>query len=132
GEREREGKGDFGKATNQEGSAGQIFNPQTGQPYQLNSTPNVLAPTSITTAAQSLLNYIPLPNMASNAFGQNFHYVTSANSSSDIMMFQLVHNFSAGGPGGGPFFISSSGPGGSVSGSRRRRHAQNNINFELN
>jgi len=127
-----ERNGDFSQSTYHDGSAVQIFNPQTGQPYQFNGTPNVLAPTSITTAAQSLLNYIPLPNMASNAFGQNFHYVTSANSSSDMVMFRLVHNFSAGGPGGGPFFISSGGPGGSVGGSRGRRRAQNNINFGLN
>jgi len=82
----------------------------------------------ITTSAQALLNYIPLPNMPANAFGQNFHYVTSASSSSDMVMFRLVHNFNAtGGPGGGPFFVSRDGGGG---GGRRR--AQDNINFGLN
>lgn len=125
-----ERNGNFSQATYNDGKPVQIFNPQTGQQYQFNGNPNVLDPASITTAAQALLNYIPLPNMPVNAFGQNFHYVTSANSSSDTVMFRLVHNFNAtGGPGGGggPFFISSGGPGGG--GGRRR--AQNNINFGL-
>lgn len=122
--------GDFSQATYNDGKPVQIFNPQTGQPYQFNGVPNVLDPSLITPAAQALLNYIPLPNMATNAFGQNFHYVTSANSSSDMVMFRLVHNFSAtGGPGGGgPFFIGGGGAGGG--GGRRR--AQNNLNFGLN
>ena len=122
--------GDFSQATYNDGKPVQIFNPQTGQPYQFNGVPNVLDPSLITPTAQALLNYIPLPNMATNAFGQNFHYVTSANSSSDMVMFRLVHNFNAtGGPGGGgPFFIGGGGAGGG--GGRRR--AQNNLNFGMN
>ena len=120
-----ERNGDFSQSTYHGGSPIQIFNPQTGQQYQFNGNPNVLDPTSISTAAEALLNYIPLPNTATNAFGQNFHYVTSANSSSDTVMFRLVHNFNAtGGPGGGPFFVTREGGG--------RRRAQNNINFGLN
>jgi len=124
-----ERNGDFSQATYNDGKPVQIFNPQTGQQYQFNGSPNVLDPTSISTSAQTLLNYIPLPNMATNGLGQNFHYVTSAGSSSDMVMFRLVHNFNAtGGPGGGgPFFISRDGGGG---GGRRR--ATNNINFGLN
>jgi len=122
--------GDFSQAAYNDGNPVQIFNPQTGQPYQFNGVANVLDPSLITPAAQALLNYIPLPNMATNAFGQNFHYVTSADSSSDMVMFRLVHNFNAtGGPGGGgPFFIGGGGAGGG--GGRRR--AQNNLNFGLN
>ena len=110
-----ERNGDFSQATYNDGKPVQIFNPQTGQQYQFNNgssscaqpCPNVLDPALITTSAQALLNYIPLPNMPANAFGQNFHYVTSASSSSDMVMFRLVHNFNAtGGPGGGPFFVS--------------------------
>ena len=123
--------GDFSQAAYNDGKPVQIFNPQNGQQYQFNGNPNVLDPASISTSAQALLNYIPLPNMPVNSFGQNFHYVTSANSSSDMVMFRLVHNFNAvGGPGGGgPFFVSSDG-GGRGGGGRRR--AQNNLNFGLN
>ncbi|HEX8838603.1 MAG TPA: TonB-dependent receptor [Candidatus Acidoferrum sp.] len=124
-----ERNGDFSQATYNDGKRVQIFNPQTGQQYQFNGSPNVLDPASISTSAQALLNYIPLPNMPVNSLRQNFHYVTSANSSSDSVMFRLVHNFNAaGGPGGGgPFFISKDGGGGG--GGRR---AMNNINFGLN
>jgi trimeric autotransporter adhesin len=120
--------GDFSQATYHDGKPVQIFNPQTGQQYQFNGVANVLDPSLLTPAAKALLSYIPLPNMATNAFGQNFHYVTSANSSSDTVMFRLVHNFNAtGGPGGGgPFFVSREGGGGG------RRRAQNNLNFGLN
>src|SRR5262249_39673780 len=104
--------GDFSQATYHDGTPVQVFNPQTGQQYQFNGVANVLDPSLITPAATALLAYIPLPNMAANALGQNFHYVTSADSSSDAVSLRLVHNFgAAGGPGGGgPFFIG--GPGG--------------------
>jgi len=126
--------GDFSQAAYNDGKPVQIFNSQTGQQYQFNGVANVLDPTLITTAAKALLNYIPLPNMPTNTLGQNFHYVTSANSSSDSVALRLIHNFNAsGGPGGGgPFMI---GPGmaiGGGGGSGGRRRAQNNINFGLN
>lgn len=123
-----ERNGDFSQAAYNDGKPVQIFNPQTGQQYQFNGTPNVLDPASITPAAQALLNYIPLPNMPTNVLGQNFHYVTSGNSSSDSVALRLVHNFNAtGGPGGGgPFFTTGGGGGGG------RRRAQNNLNFGLN
>ena len=132
-----ERNGDFSQATYNDGKPVEIFNPQTGQQYQFNNgssscaqpCANVLDPSLITTSAKALLNYIPLPNMPTNAFGQNFHYVTSANSSSDTVMFRLVHNFNAtSGPGGGgPFFTT-----GGVGGGGGRRRAQNNLNIGLN
>ena len=122
--------GDFHQATYNDGKPVEIFNPQTGQPYQFNGNANVLAPSLLTGAAETLLNYIPLPNIPINAFGQNFHYVTSANSSSDAVSFRLVHNFAATpGPGGGRVILG--GPG-ETSGGGGRRRAQNNINFGLN
>src|SRR5215470_11893626 len=99
---------------------------------------NALDPSAqISPAAKVLLNYIPVPNMATNALGQNFHYVTSAESSSDAVSLRLIHNFgTSGGPGGGgPFFIGGPGGGamgGSGGGGGGRRRAQNNINFGLN
>jgi hypothetical protein len=122
-----ERNGDFSQATYNDGKPVQIFNPHNGQQYQFNGAPNVLDPTLISSSAKALLPYIPLPNIATNAFGQNFHYVTSAESNSDTVILRLVHNFTAaGGPGGGgPFFVSEGGGGG-------RRRAQNNINGGLN
>jgi trimeric autotransporter adhesin len=123
--------GDFRQASYNDGKPVQIFNPQTGQPYQFNGNSNVLNPPLIASSAQTLLNYIPLPNIPTNAFGQNFHYVTSANSSSDAVSFRLVHNFGATpGPGGGRVILG--GPGGMEGGGGNRRRAHNNINFGLN
>ena len=128
---EAERGGDFRQATYNDGNPVQIFNPQTGQPYQFNGASNVLDPTLISGSAQTLLNYIPLPNIATNPFGQNFHYVTSANSSSDTVSFRLVHNFGATpGPGGGRVILG--GPGGMETAGAGSRRAHNNINFGLN
>jgi trimeric autotransporter adhesin len=131
-----ERNGDFSQSTYHDGSPVQIFNPQNGQQYQFSNgssscaqpCPNVLDPALITAQAKALLPYIPLPNIPTNSFGQNFHYVTSADSNSDTVMFRLVHNFGAApGPGqGGPFIIGGGGGGGG------RRRAQNNLNFGLN
>src|SRR5205807_10045363 len=87
-------------------------------------------PSLISSASTALLQYIPLPNVATTASGQNFHYVTSAASNSDTVMLRLIHNFGqAGGPGSGPFVIG--GPGGGSGGGGRRR-AQINMSFGLN
>ena len=117
--------GNFSAATYNDGKPVQIFNPGTGQPYQFNGMQNQIDPSLISPAAKALLNYIPLPNIATTASGQNFHYVTSAASSSDTVILRLVHNFGASnGSGFGPF-----GGGGAGNGGRR---SQNNINFGLN
>ena len=122
--------GDFSAATYNNGSPVQIFNPQTGVQYQSNGVLNAIAPADISPAAQSLLQFIPLPNIATTASGQNFHNVTAGTSTSDSVNLRLIHNFGAHdglpniqmGPGGGP--------GGGGGGNRRRN--QNNINFGLN
>ena len=123
--------GNFSAATYNDSKSVQIFNPQTGQPYQFNGVQNQLDPALISPAATALLNYIPLPNIATTASGQNFHYVTSASSTSDTVILRLVHNFGASsGPGFGPIMIGGGGGGSGGGGGRRR--AQNNINFGLN
>ena len=104
-----------------------IFNPSTGQQFQFNGQNNVMDPSLITTQAKALLQYIPQPNL----FGatQNFHFVTSANTSQDSVNLRLIHNFGAAptfgerGPGGG------GGRGGRGSGGGRR--ARNNLNLGL-
>jgi hypothetical protein len=115
-----ERSGDFSAATYKDGSPVQIFNPATGQQFQLNGQPNVIDPSLINASAKALLAYIPLPNL--NSPTQNFHYVTSGSSSSDSVNLRLIHNFGA---GGGPNFGPFGGGGG-------RRRAQNNINFGMN
>src|SRR5262249_51332168 len=120
--------GNFSNTTNRDGTPVRIFNPQTGQQYQFNGVLNEIDPADISSAAQSLLQYIPLPNMATTAAGQNFHLVTSGESSSDAVNLRLIHNFSSG--PSGPF--QAGGPGGGGGGGGRRGRRQNNVNFGLN
>jgi hypothetical protein len=122
-------KGDFSKSTYHDGKSVELFNPQTGQQYSFKA-PNQLDPSLISPAAKALRQYIPAPNINTTTTGQNFHYVTSAESNSDTVMLRLIHNFgSSDGPGSGPFMIGGAGGGGGGSG---RRRSQNNINFGLN
>lgn len=130
-----ERSGDFSGATYNDGKPVQIFvpnistaiNPTVCQPGGMT---NSFAASCISSAATALLNAIPSPNLtAPTVSGQNFHYVTSAASSSDTVMLRLVHNFGASsGPGFGPMVI---GGGGSGAGGGRRR-SQNNINLGMN
>jgi len=121
--------GNFSGATYNDGTPVQIFNPQTGQPYQFNGVTNAIDPALISPAATALLNYIPLPNITTTASGQNFHYVTTAASSTDTVILRLIRNFGASTPpGSGP----SGGRGGGGGGGGGRRRAQNNLNFGMN
>ncbi len=117
--------GNFSNATSRNGLPIQIFDPQTGLPYQFNGVLNQIDPALISPTANALLLYIPLPNMAATASGQNFHYVTSSASSSDALNLRIVRNFGA---GGGPVF----GPFGGGGGAGGRRGSRNNINMGMN
>jgi trimeric autotransporter adhesin len=117
--------GNFSQATYNNGSPVQLFNPKTGQQFQFNGVMNAIDPANISSAAQDLLQFIPLPNIATTASGQNFHTVTSGASRSDAVNLRLIHNFGA--MPSGPLQI---GPGGG--GGRGGRRNQNNINFGLN
>jgi trimeric autotransporter adhesin len=120
--------GDFSAATYNNGSPVQIFNPTSGQQYQFNGKLNTIDPADISSAATALLQYIPTPNIATTASGQNFHTVTSGASTSDAVNIRLIHNFGAG--SAGPVMIG--GPGGGGAGGGNRRRQQNNLNFGLN
>ena len=122
-----ERNGNFSNATYNNGAPVQIFNPVNGQQYQFNGVPNAIDPTLFSTAAKSLLQFIPLPNIPLTSTGQNFHFVTSDASNSDAVTFRLVHNFGSS-PGPGLFPGGGGGGGGGRGGNRR----QNNINFGLN
>ena len=118
--------GNFSTAANRDGTPVEIFNPKTGQQYSFNGVANVIDPADVSSAAAALMQFIPLPNMAATASGQNFHLVTSGASTSDSVSLRLIHNFGA--APSGPIIIG--GPGGGGGGRRGRR--QNNINFGLN
>jgi len=115
--------GDFSGATYNDGKPVQIFNPQTGQSFQNNGVMNIIPPAMISNSAQSLLQFIPLPNL--NTVSQNFHFVGASDSNSDSVNLRLIHNFGA---GGGPVLAGLGGGGGGGGG---KRGAQNNLNFGL-
>ncbi len=89
-----ERQGNFSQTTHTSGpEAGQpvqLFNPLTNVPYT--------NPIPINSAAQGLLNFIPLPNLPGSY--QNFHYVTSATSDSDDLNIRVNHSFGAAPAGG--------------------------------
>jgi trimeric autotransporter adhesin len=124
-----ERRGDFSATTYKDGKPVALFDPVTGQQLQHNGVLNVIDPSEISSAAQSLLQFIPLPNIATTASGQNFHNVTSGASDSDSVNLRLIHNF---GSNSGPFPGVVIGPGGPGSGPGGRRRTQNNINFGFN
>jgi len=55
--------------------------------------PNMIPTARITTQANSLLNFIPNPNLSGAV--QNFHFVTSTTNNSNSFNFRLIHNFGA-------------------------------------
>jgi hypothetical protein len=122
-----ERNGNFSNAIYANGQPIQIFNPKTGQPYQFNGIANQLDPSLISAAATTLLQFIPTPNIATTASGQNFHFVTSGASNSDAFSLRLIHNLGATPPQTG-----GRGGGGGGGGGRGGRRSQNNINFGLN
>lgn len=65
----------------------QIFNPVTNTQFPNNTIPQ------ISPIAAGLLRYIPMPNLPGNY--QNFHFLTSANSSSDDLNIRINHSFGA-------------------------------------
>ncbi|MGA7756021.1 MAG: TonB-dependent receptor [Candidatus Sulfotelmatobacter sp.] len=79
----------------QAGQPVQIFNPATGTQFPNNTI------TQINPVAAGLLAYVPLPNLtpAPGSY-QNFHFVTSANSSSDDLNVRINHTFGAAPAGG--------------------------------
>lgn len=118
-----ERNGDFSGLIDKNGALITIFNPATGQPF----ANNTIDPGQLSSAAVSLLNYIPVPNLPGML--QNFHYVTAAESDTDALNLHLVHNFGAAGVGGPVIFGPMGGGFGGRGGSRRPR---NNLNIGFN
>jgi trimeric autotransporter adhesin len=65
----------------------QIFDPATNAQFPNNTI------TQINPAAAGLLQFIPLPNLPGTF--QNFHFITSANNSSDDLNIRVNHSFGA-------------------------------------
>jgi trimeric autotransporter adhesin len=86
-----ERQGNFSETT-MNGKPVTIVNPATNTPFPNDTLPQ------INPIAQGLLQYIPEPNLP-GAF-QNFHFVTSANSSSDDLNVRVNHTLGAAPVGG--------------------------------
>jgi trimeric autotransporter adhesin len=127
-----ERNGDFSSAFYNNGKPVEIFNPQTGQPFTFNGVANQIDPSLISASSKALLPFIPMPNIAATSAGQNFHYVTSANSDSDTVILRLIHNFGTSAPGPMAYGPGGGGPVGGGGGGGGRRRSQNNINFGMN
>ena len=108
-----------------------MIDPLTGQPFAGNRIPQ----SRIDPAAQTLLAFIPQPNVLGDT--QNFHYVTANSSNSNDVNLRVTHIFGAqpqrgagggrgrGGfpPGGGRGPGGPGGPGGGSAGRRPRTAA---------
>src|SRR5438270_3246052 len=99
--------------------ATQLVDPTTHQPIPGNKL------TSISPAAQTLLQFIPLPNLPGTT--QNFHFITSLTQNTDQLAVRLIHNF-----GEGATFMPMGGLQGGGGGGRGGRRARSNVNFNLN
>jgi trimeric autotransporter adhesin len=116
------------------GSATQVINPRTGQPFANNQIPiSQMDPTS-----SYLLGFIPLPNVPGANNGKNYHVSTTANTSSDALSLRIQQNLTPGtqangrggfggfgGRGGGGF-----GGGGGRGGFQGRGGRGTNINLQ--
>ena len=76
-----------------------IVDPRTGRPFAGNQIPGA----SLDPGAQSLLRFIPLPNL--DGATRNFHYATTNAAESDTLNLRVTHNFTPnaagrGAPGG--------------------------------
>jgi trimeric autotransporter adhesin len=73
------------------GSAVQVINPRTGQPFPNNQIPV----SQMDPAALYLMGFIPLPNVPGTSNnGKNYHVSTTATSSSDAFSLRLQQNLS--------------------------------------
>jgi trimeric autotransporter adhesin len=102
------------RAGDYSGGSAQLIDPVTHQPFPNNQIPaNRIDP-----AAQSLLAFIPLPNLTGTT--RNFHNTGTTTSALDNLSVRVTHNFTpaaaggrgAGGRGGGGFAGGQRAPGG--------------------
>lgn len=82
------------------GVTGTLVDPNTGQPF----AGNVIPANRISSQAQALLPYIPLPNLPGTQ--RNYHYTTTTQSNNDAFNARVTHVF------GGTANARGAGPGG--------------------
>jgi len=78
------------RAGNLSGLSGTLVDPTTGQPF----AGNVIPPDRISGQAQSLLPYIPLPNLPGTQ--RNYHYTTTTQSNNNAFNARVTHVFGGG------------------------------------
>jgi trimeric autotransporter adhesin len=121
---EEERNGNFSGLTSITGAPITIYNPKTGQPFP----GNMISPSVFSPAAVALLQYFPQPNLPGNT--QNFQYVTSAETNTDVVSLRVIHNFV---PNSSPFGFGPGGGGGRGGGGGGRRNGpRNNLNVGFN
>jgi hypothetical protein len=101
------------RAGNFSGTSTVVIDPSTGQPFPGNQIPQ----SRVSPAAETLLAFIPEPNLLGDT--QNFHYVTATSTESNDFNLRLTHIFGAqpqrgqgGGRGGAGGFGGGGGRGG--------------------
>jgi hypothetical protein len=97
------------------GSAVQLINPRTGQPFPNNQIPV----SQMDPAALYLMGFIPLPNVPGTSNnGKNYHVSTTATSSSDAFSLRLQQNLSPTAQANGRGGVQGRGGGGGFGGGR--------------
>jgi len=78
--------GNFSDLIGTDGSLVPIYNPATGRPYPNNTITTPLSPEAL-----ALLNYYPAPNLPGTT--QNFRFLTTQGSNSDVVGVRWNHSF---------------------------------------
>jgi len=91
-----------------------IYDPTTNAPFVCNAQTNVICPDRLSSAAQNLLTYYPLPNIATNTQNYNYQRIAAAGNNTAALSARFVRNIGAQPNFGGGF-------GGSAGGGRRQR-----------
>lgn len=89
--------GDFSQ-TMQNGNPVVIYDPTTGQPFNLDAIDSG----RIASQATALLNYVPLPNLPGQTL--NYRLLTAQGSNTTSLGLRYTHNFGSSGGGQGGFF----------------------------
>ena len=92
-----------------------IYDPSTNAPFVCNAQANVICPDRLSSAAQNLLAYYPLPNIATNTQNYNYQRIAAAGNNTAALSARFVRNIGATPAFGGRF------GGGSAGGGRRQR-----------
>jgi trimeric autotransporter adhesin len=104
-----------------------IYDPVTGAPFVCNAQTNVICGNRLSAAAQNLLTYYPMPNIATNTQNYNYQRIAAVGNNSAALSARFVRNI-----GAQPTFASMFGgsPGGG--GRRQRQDAPKTLRQNFN